>query len=133
VILLFLFFVSTNFLTISSEAKAYFAKDRSGPQYVVLGEIDLMADYMISNTSGKEAYFTGNNDYFWNYYKPLMYICSQRGFTLLRGDKSEKVPPGAVLFAAAQNADSIAAEELNHRQVVDYKDFGQIGIYRLEN
>jgi hypothetical protein len=38
-----------------------------------------------------------------------------------------------VLFAAAQNADSIAAEELNHRQVVDYKDFGQIGIYRLEN
>ena len=92
-----------------------------------------MADYMITHTSGREAYFTGKNDYFWNYYKPLMYICSGRDFNLLRGEKIGEVPAGTTLFALAQNFGQISDGEINGHKIIDQKNFGQLSIYKLEN
>jgi hypothetical protein len=133
IVLFFGFLISSNVFTIDSEAKAHFAKARSASQYVVLGEIEPMVDYMITNTSGKEAYFTGNNDYFWNYYKPLMYISSQRGFTLIRGEKINKVPAGVTLYAISRNTADVSNMEINYHKIIDYKNFGNLGLYRLEN
>jgi hypothetical protein len=133
-VFLFLFLALTNVSTLTSEAKTHFAKDRSDPMYVVLGEIEPMRDYMISQSgSHREAYFYAEGKYMQNYFKPMFYISSEKNFIILRAKSPDEAPAGELLFFIGASSEYDNSGYLNGRMIVNYKNFGQIGVYELEN
>lgn len=69
-----LLFAGFNFNTLFAETKLYAANDHSQAQYVVLGELEHMRDYIISQTNSSDTvYMIADGKYMQNYYLPLYY------------------------------------------------------------
>jgi len=132
--LLVLSLIGANFFTIAFEAKQFEAKNRSNSKYVVLGEAELMADFIMGKTiPEKEAYILVNNtDFFWNYFKPLFYICGQKNFLLIREKSLENIPSGKTIYYMQGPGENAYVSEKNNRQIETYRNFGNVAIYKLE-
>lgn len=132
----------TNISTMAAEARVHAEKMRSNATYVVLGEIEQVADSMTAQSSpGKELYLFGGQKYLQNYVKPLSYVLAERGMTLLRGGRHpDDVPAGKPVFFIGQSLDVPqgsseynAEPDIAGHPVENYRSFGRIGIYKLTN
>lgn len=132
-IVIVLIFVISNFITIKLEAETHFAKTKSTSTYIVLGELEEMADYIISQSFPiTEAHLVGTNKsrLIQNYFKPLDYVLNKKSFDLIRASDEEKIIPGTPAFYIGKALDE---ESLNdNKEIKNYKNFGQIGIYKIE-
>ena len=129
-----LFLVATNLKTIFAEANLFQRKNHSEPQYVVLGELKDMRNYIIKETQNSPTvYMLGVGKYMQNYYKPLLYVLSEKNVILLREQKTpENVPAGEKLFYLGGNDGGLETEIYGYK-TEKYRNFGEIGIYILEN
>ena len=133
--------IGLNFFTIFSEARRHIAKSRSNAQYVVLGELESINAYIISQSQPQdEAYVFGGQKYMQNFYKPLFYVASKNNFTVVRGVHSLRdVPAGKPVFFIAQNSDIKQETKYDSApkdfgfNVESYKSFGNIGVYKIIN
>jgi hypothetical protein len=139
---LFVLLVVANFTTMISEAKQHFAKTRSNATYVVLGEIEAISRYMAAQAyPDKEAYLLGGQKYMQNYVRPLDYVSSEIGLTLIRGGKDvSKIPAGKTIFFIGQSLEGSnqvseydAAPAYDNLAAQSYKSFGNLGVYELKN
>lgn len=129
VILIFLFIISSNYISIRPIAKGLVSKTRSGPGALVLGEIEPMVDYIIAQSyPHNEAYLDSSRRYA-NFFKSLSYLASKRNFHLTRASSDSEVPQEEPLFYIMQNSPT---NHLN-KNIINYKNFGQTRIYKLAN
>ncbi|MEI7891309.1 MAG: glycosyltransferase family 39 protein [bacterium] len=139
--LLVLVLIGLNFWTTFSEAKQNIAKTRSNAQYVVLGELENINAYIISQAGAqREAYIFGGQKYMQNFYRPLFYVASKNNFVLNRGPRDpKKVPEGVPIFFIGQslemskNSKYDSVPEDAGLKVKSYKGFGNIGVYQVTN
>lgn len=135
----FLILVGLNIVTISGEVRKLLAGTRSNARYVVLGELDKIGQYIISDSqSQKEAYIFGGQKYMQNYYKQLFYLGSLQGFKLARGGRHpENIPLETPIYFIDQNPDEL--ENINYLTLPEYlgfkvlyrKDFKRVAVYRV--
>jgi ABC-type transport system involved in multi-copper enzyme maturation permease subunit len=130
-----IFFVIANLKTIFSEEQLYASKNHSQPQYVVLGELEDMRDYIMTQTNDALTInMLAEGKYMQNYYKPLLYVLSERNVTLLREQKDmSNIPPNTPLFYVGEKGEYDQSSTINGFTVQQYKNFGEIGIYILNN
>jgi 4-amino-4-deoxy-L-arabinose transferase-like glycosyltransferase len=130
-----------NLSTIVSEAKRHAAGVRSDAQYVVWDELEAVRDSIVTRSSPRqEAYLFGGQKYLQNYYKPLAYALSLRGFTLQRSLRHiEDVPAGAPVFFIAQSLENPKKSEYDARPedldltIESYERIGNLGLYKLQH
>jgi len=125
--------VGFNFNTLLAEAKLYSTNDHSQPQYVVLGELIQMRDYIISQTnSSKTVYMIADGKYMQNYYLPLFYELQEKGVSLAREQKDlNAIPPDASLFFVGKKVVGVQVDNTKGFPIRQYQNFGEIGIYIL--
>lgn len=126
--------VAFNFNTIFAEAKLYAANDHSQSQYVVLGELEHMRDYIISQTgSSKTVYMIADGKYMQNYFYPLQYVLKGKNITLVLERKDLNViPPDAPLFFVGKKVEGGRVGDTKGFPIRQYQNFGEIGIYILD-
>lgn len=124
-----------NFSTIRAEAKLYAANSHSQPQYVVLGELIHMRDYILTETGPRQKiYMIADGKYMQNYFYPLAYDLSRKNISLLREQKDyNNIPPDAQLFYLGKKGGNGLAIDSKGFPVQRYRNFGEIGIYMLQN
>jgi hypothetical protein len=134
VLVVTLLIVGFNFNTLLAEAKLYAANDHSQPQYVVLGELTHMRDYIISQTvSEGKIYMIADGKYMQNYYLPLYYELREKGISLVREQKDlNAIPPNEPLFCVWKGENGSQSPDINGFPIKQYKNFGEIGIYILD-
>jgi len=127
--------IGFNFNTMISEAKLYAANNHSRPQYVVLGELNHMRDYIVSQTnSQKIIYMIADGKYMQNYYYPLFYVLQEKNITLLRELKDlNAIPSDAPLFFVGKKGEGGQVDNTKGFSIKQYQNFGEIGIYILNS
>ncbi|QQS15769.1 MAG: glycosyltransferase family 39 protein [Candidatus Moraniibacteriota bacterium] len=123
-----------NVRAIGIEASQLASGTRGNPGFVVLGEAERMVDYMRERSgSWTEANLAGGTAYFSTYYKPLKYIAAQKGLDIHLAKR--KRPPVSEIpyFFVYRPSDRRDPSFAKGYDVLDYRDFGQIGIYHLQS
>jgi hypothetical protein len=130
-----LLLVGFNFSTLFSEAKLYATNNHSQPQYVVLGELDHMRDYIISQTNyQKNIYMLADGKYMQNYFYPLSYVLQEKSIVLWRELKnSDNIPSDVPLFFVGKKVVGNQVDSTKGFPIRQYRNFGEIGIYILDN
>ena len=129
---IFCFAAAANFYTIAAEAKQHAEKSRSNDKYIVLGEIERMRDFMISHAEKPAVYLFAEKRYQQNYFKPITYVMREKGYTILRTKDPRSVPAGEAVYMLGKNSTD-SKSYLKKYEIDNFKDFGQIGIYKLSN
>ena len=127
--------VGFNLKTLSSEAKLYASNNHSQPQYVVLGELLHMRDYIVFQTnSQRTVYMIAEGKYMQNYYLPLLYVLQEKDITLLRELKDlNKIPSDVPIFLVTKSGRTGQAIDTKGFSLKQYQNFGEIGIYILNS
>jgi hypothetical protein len=133
-ILVFIFLTISNLLSIKSSAQELLNKNGSGAHSVFLGEAESLANYIVSNSNNqKEGYLIGGFMYVSNLYRPLYYLTEKQNFNLIKGEGMlEPIPSGKPLFYIMEADDNFDTEIREHK-INDYKKFGKIIIFTLNN
>jgi hypothetical protein len=132
--LLLLFFSLTNLFSIGEMFKELSNKSRSSYKYSVLGEIEQMTIYMISESNPqKEAFLSGNRNYVSNLYKALLYIAKTKNFNLIRLSDKKITSLDIPLFYITQWKGNENESIVGGHVVENFKKFGQIVIYKIQN
>ena len=138
---LLLVLVGLNFFTILTEVSQLEAKTRSNAQYVVLGELEEVNQYIIAQSQPqKEAYVFGGQKYMQNFYRQLFYTAAQEDFNLNRVSRHpEDIPAEKPIFFIDQNPDATEIgkyltlpTEMGFK-VLYHKNFGNVAVYRITN
>ena len=125
--------IVSNLALMGFQAEAYVAKDRSNPQYVVLGEIEPMAAYLAGQVpTDSEIAFFAEGKYVQNYFKPMAYVLRPYRVTISRIKSPDTVPVEKPIFYLAESSTVRPISPLAGYVVVSYQNFGQLGWYRLE-
>lgn len=137
VFLLFIFLIFTNFYSIFQVAKELSLKSRSDKHNIVLGEAESMMKYVVANSDNqKEAYFVGNNRYMSNFSKPFSYLAKKQDFNIINASQEAykvEIPRGKPVFYIWKNSNYVTEKKFDEREIENFKNFGQIGIYKLQN
>ncbi len=133
VILLF-----SNSYSIGADARGYVFGEASDGDACVLGEIIPAANYMAENSRGfKKAYLSGSRVSLHRFSDALAYLAAKSGveITRLRGDDKEKIEPGVPFFDVKLVGDypEKDADAIGGREVRDFKKFGKVVVYILDN
>ena len=125
--------IGFNFNTLLAEARLYATNDHSQPQYVVLGELEHMRDYIISQTnSSKTVYMIADGKYMQNYFYPLSYVLQEKDITLARELKDlNAIPSNEPLFFVGKKVIGAQVDNTKGFPIRQYQNFGEIGIYIL--
>ena len=136
------FLVVANFWTIALQIKKYEAQLQNTPQYVVLGELENMRDYIAAQEHGAKVAFlvgedkrmlNGPDKYVQNYYKPLAYVLWQRNINLLKNQKDlDNLPADAIFFHVGQKGEDQQLTDINGFTISQGKSFGNIDVYSLK-
>jgi hypothetical protein len=131
---LFLIFFIPNIASISADAKDYLTKTESGPDKIVLGEIEPMVEYMMAQSApGKEAYLTSDAQSA-NFLKSLEFIAEEKNFHLsVLHDNNKPLPQDKPMFYILEKSEKNSDYFINNHQVEDCKKFGQVSLYKLKN
>jgi hypothetical protein len=131
---LLLFLIASNAAAIGSLAKELRSKSRSDSSRVVLGEIEPMVEYVIAESNGqREAYFVGNGEYVANFSKAFTYLAQKQNFKIINYGKDEEISEGMPVFYIWKNNGKLKTDEFGGRKIEDSENFGQVGIYKLQN
>lgn len=127
-----LFFAGINFITIASETKELFEQRRSEARYVVLGEAEMIIDYIKSKSDNqKEISISGSPDYIWEFFNALHYIANKRGISLIQANHRNEFPEEKPIFYIARKIKDNSS--ISGHFIEDFKIIGQVAIYKLEN
>jgi len=120
-----------NFGTIDSEAYLYASNNHSRPQYVVLGELERMREYILSQTNpAQTVYLVADGKYMQNYFYPLQYVLGEKNVFLNREQKSlNDIPPDAAKVSLDEY--KYGRKNVKGFSVIQYQRFGEICVYIL--
>ena len=123
--------LATNYLSIQAAAKELLSQTRNGPDHIVLGETETMADYIIAHTPAnhREAYLLTAPESI-NFFKPLKFIAGRNKFKILGAKSINKIPFGESAFYI-QNS-GIEENKISGK-IIASKNFGQVTLYQLTN
>jgi 4-amino-4-deoxy-L-arabinose transferase-like glycosyltransferase len=96
-LIIFVFLAMANIFSIRAVVRELSAKNKSRGDSIILGEIEPIADYVVSEAyPQKKAVLTGRYapSYFW----PLMYLSQKKGLLLTQLPRGEKNRAGAIVF-----------------------------------
>lgn len=129
------FLVASNFFTVLDEARQLQSGERGNSGYVVLGQIEEIRDYMLSKSNGeKEVYLLGGSKYLPFYAVAMQYVFAQKDVRLIRvTDDSEELPPEKPTFYIWKNFGDKSVDELRGKKALDFRNFGKLSIYELQN
>ncbi len=130
-IALFAILIGTNLSSIRTEALSLADKTRADSGYLVLDAAQLLADFIVENSSGQTAYLFGGTKYYSPYNKTLIYLSAEKGLTLKRGIDIGGVPSGASAFYVGSILGDGGNREIGGMTFIDHRDVGQVGIYRI--
>ncbi len=134
IIILFVLCVGANGSTFFSQGQELLAKRSSYSMNVILGEAELMRNFMVSETAlGNEALFYAQGKYLQNFSAPLIYLAQKEGVTLDKMRSVDHLPAGLPLFYLTASVKDDDGQIVLDRQVLRKKKFGQIIIYQLQN
>ncbi len=130
-----------NLFTIFAEVSQLNAGTRSNAQYVVLGELEEISQYIITQSQPqKEAYVSGGQKYVQNFYRQLFYLTAKDGFNINRTSRHpEDIPKEKPIFFIDQNPDTNGAGKYQTTpaemgfKILYYKNFGNVAVYRITN
>ena len=123
-----------NIRAIGREALQLATGTRGDSGFVVLGEAERMVAYMKERSEPwTEANLAGGTAYFSTYYKSLKYVAAQEGLDIHLAKR--KRPPVSELpyFLIYKPFDQREPSFAKGYDVLDHRDFGQIGIYQLRS
>jgi 4-amino-4-deoxy-L-arabinose transferase-like glycosyltransferase len=129
-------FVGANSFSLGVATYKYSNKFASQFGRPILGELDLMADYMQEQVyPEKEFYFAGKSSYAFTFSEPLRYVSRNRGLSLVRADfKKPEAFQGKPFFYIVNITKKFElASESKGYEVIAHKQFGQMMIYRLKS
>lgn len=139
-ILFLLFFALANAVSIKAKIQELSSKMSSeldsGYDSIVLGEIEPMVDYIISEASQKkEAYIYGKATYIGTFFEPLAYIGDKKDFSLKIGGKdgAELMPKEPCFYMANGAKNSECLERIGDYDAENCKIFGNIAIYKVKS
>jgi len=120
-----------NFGTIDSEADLYASNNHSRPQYVVLGELERMREYILSQTnSARTVYLVADGKYMQNYFYPLQYVLGEKNVFLGRKQKNlDDIPSDAAKISLDEY--KYGRKNVKGFSVIQYRRFGEICVYIL--
>jgi 4-amino-4-deoxy-L-arabinose transferase-like glycosyltransferase len=127
--------VIINLFTIFNATALYRKGQASDSQNSILGEINLVSDYIIANSNGFSKYnFVGKSDYLHRFGKPIAYLTKKYGKEMVKSRSDKELESGMPTFFIVKN--DIKGEkyikEIKKHVVTDAKNFGNIRIYVLE-
>ena len=123
-------FVATNVRAIYHEVNVEFSDTR-----IVLGQVEAMVDYMISQSGGqKEVYlFTASKSD--DYFKSLQYVANEKNMTLSRAGDNMDISAGKAEFDLNYNDNIGAGNIVDGHSFDNYKNFNQnqVTLFHLTN
>ena len=133
-ILIFSGLAISNVQVIAVEAKQLASGLRGDSGFVVLGEAERMVDYMKKQSAPrKEADLAGGTAYLSIYYKSLKYIAAREGFDIRFADRKNPPVSETPYFFIGNRSNPKKAFDIGGYDLVDQRNFGNIGIYQLRS
>jgi hypothetical protein len=132
VFLIFSFLIFLNLNSIQKEANQLWAKNKNDDHFSVLGEVKLMADFILDNSSGKEIYLTGSDGYMSTHSKGLEYLTKKQGVGIINLKEGREPPQGKSFFFIAKTSENPEGK-IKDWEVDGYEFFGRVMIYKLKN
>ncbi|MEI8103434.1 MAG: glycosyltransferase family 39 protein [Candidatus Moraniibacteriota bacterium] len=150
VILLFLFLVASNILSLYRTVAVYTEKNRTDLDSIILGELESSLDFMTDSGKNKEIYLLDENGQ-GLFLGSLSVVAGERNVRIILMDINTKIPKRIPLATSPvrMNADATVPKDVplfylgssleNESQtafgdhsVESYKNFGEVRIYRLK-
>ena len=132
-VVVFSFFVFNNLYSVAVEASQLSQGMRGNQGFAVLGQVEKMQEYIISKSENKKTiYLFGGSSYLPFYALPFQYVFLKNDIEIVRGTDASDVGNAPIFYIWA-NSDGDAPKTISGRKVLEYKDFGQLGIYKLQN
>ncbi|MEI8097056.1 MAG: glycosyltransferase family 39 protein [Candidatus Moraniibacteriota bacterium] len=127
-------FVLTNITSLGNEALAYAQNNQSRSNYVVLGELEQMRDFILIY-SGKrnEIYFMGAQKFYQNYTKPFSFVFEEKGVMITKVKSIDALTPGKPLFYIADEGEDSLARYIPEHPVLHEKRIGHVILLILKN
>jgi len=125
-----------NVITIGNSAKEYAAKKVNNVDNSILGEDEIMLDYMINKSKpSSEIYLVGKRLYAIRFYKPLAYLAEKNGVNIIRTYSEKDIKTGIPLFYVkdSEEKNKKPGEVYKGHVVKDVQKFNNIMIYNFEN
>ena len=127
-------FATTNILTLKNISQELISGSRSNDHIVALGEAEQISSYMLEVGDNKSDYYLiGSASYVSNLYKPLQYLLKKSGVNLIQAEANRKeISSGETIFYVMRSGDNEQGL-LRGRTVQQYKNFGKIAVFKLNN
>jgi hypothetical protein len=126
--LLLIFLAASNIFSIYLEVRDEFAQSR-----IILGQVESMVDYMISNSDSQKNIYLFNDANAGNYFNSLKYIANEKNISLLRAGDKDIIPPEKAKFYLSVGIGSDSATQINGKDFDSYKVFNQVTLFHLTN
>jgi hypothetical protein len=124
----------TSVLTVGWEGVQYANNARSRSNYVVLGELEQMRDFILSQAAGqKEIYFMGEQKFYQNYTRPFDFVFEEKGVIITKVRHLDALVPGKPLFYVADEGEEFLADTIAGHPVMSEKRIGQVTVFMLKN
>jgi 4-amino-4-deoxy-L-arabinose transferase-like glycosyltransferase len=131
-ILMLALLFGANLLSVSAEASQLSDLKRGNSGFAVLGQVEQMRNYMIQKADGKkQVYLFGGSNYLPFYALAMQYVFAKTDVAIIRGNDKADLADFPI-FYVWRNSEGKAPQMLDGRKVLEFKDFGQIGIYKLQ-
>jgi hypothetical protein len=131
----FSLFALVNFFTIFQVARDLSVGAGSKIRYPILGEMEQMLDYMISQAdTKKELYVSGKSSYAFTFFTPLRYLSERRGFKLQEAEDYDNIPneKSVFYFRDSPKKNATAPKSARGFEVENFKIFGDISVSKLK-
>ena len=126
--------VSVNLVAVGIEAAAYARGGESRSNYVVLGELERMRDYVLAHAGRqKDISYLGEQKFYQNYFKPFDFVFGEKGATIARVKKMGDIAPGMPLFYIADEWENGLVNDVPGHPVTDHFHIGHVDLYMLKN
>lgn len=133
-LLIVLFFAALNAFTITKEAIKLQNKERGEDGFVVLGELELMRDYIINESAGqKTVYLIGGVKFLPIYAVPMQYLLSKSDIEMIRGRDDYDFLNYPIFYIWKNVDQENVPESLAGKKVIKFRNFGNLSISKLEN
>lgn len=126
VIMVFIFLITSNIFSIYLEVRDEFAQSR-----IILGQVESMVDYMISNSGLQKEVYLFSDASADNYFNSLKYIANEKSISLLRAKDKDNIPSEKVKFYISVGMVGESAGKINGHDFDYYKVFNQVTIFHL--
>lgn len=133
VIIMFVLIIALNGISTKDFVQGYIDKNKSVDNTIILGEIETMVDYMITHANGQRKIYILNDKKQSNFMRSLVFIAQKMKYELVKSSDYTNIPLGSPIFYLSGNATTDPGTTFDNHPLETYKNFGQVGIYKLRN